>query len=599
MQRNLKTRSILLFVIIATVFFFIKLAPISLAIEVDLDLTTPTTLNGTWYYYPDLLPPGDLKHKLEANQLDSVTLPGSFQKHLGTKQGFASYVTQIRIPQTYVGQKLAIYIPWQPSAHRLFINEIEIAKSGVVGKDGHSHKSELGPVIAFFEVEDPELFLTLQISSFKQIRGGPENPLYLGTQTAILQQAQRKVFYDLFLIGGIFSMGLFMLVLTTGAQKDRTHTWIGLFCLFVSLRTLFLPPFYYSFVFPSLAWIISQRLEYIFTILSSGTFLFLIFTCYGQHLPQAPFNFLFTLHGFLLILAVLGKPLVFQTWFFRLFVLVIPLCIYLLYIMFKGRKTKESIPYLNQFGIIIVLVAASNDFLFSLGYKKGPELILPATAFYVFLHLFIMGRQFNLQGQEQIRLNQKLLDANRQADRTVRERTMLLEVANRRLEELAEQDGLTGIFNRHRFNQEITGIYTRSQTLGFESALLMIDVDKFKPYNDYYGHVQGDELLKELVQLIKTVLPEGAIFARYGGEEFAILLEDTRHILAHRLAEKIRTTVEQEKLEHLAVPSKIVTVSIGVTTLRTPTNFHSISDWIAAADKKLYQAKAEGRNKVV
>ena len=159
-------------------------------------------------------------------------------------------------------------------------------------------------------------------------------------------------------------------------------------------------------------------------------------------------------------------------------------------------------------------------------------------------------------------------------------------------QQLSITDALTGLVNRRyleiRLNEEII----RSQRHGFPMAFLMVDVDKFKSYNDSFGHTEGDKALKLVAQCLKETLRGADIAARFGGEEFSILLPQTTFVEAQIIAERIRLRVE-----NTVFPNRQVTISIGVAvctaTLRTP------QDLIVAADKALYQAKGNGRNMVM
>jgi diguanylate cyclase (GGDEF)-like protein len=158
---------------------------------------------------------------------------------------------------------------------------------------------------------------------------------------------------------------------------------------------------------------------------------------------------------------------------------------------------------------------------------------------------------------------------------------------------LATTDALTGLKNRRKFDAVIDTEWRRAVRRGTPLAMLLIDVDYFKGFNDAFGHQQGDQALIAIAGCIeRSVRRAGECAARYGGEEFAVLLpgrsaEDTLIV-----AETIRCSVEQ-----LAAPI-VVTVSVGIASL-TPTAAMSWSGLVEAADKALYAAKAAGRNQLV
>lgn len=164
---------------------------------------------------------------------------------------------------------------------------------------------------------------------------------------------------------------------------------------------------------------------------------------------------------------------------------------------------------------------------------------------------------------------------------------------------LAITDGLTGLANRRRFDEVIQREWRRSKRVGKPLALLMIDADRFKLFNDTYGHARGDEVLKLLARVIERVAQRaGDLGARYGGEEFAVVLPETDGPGAMKVAEAIRSQFHTESLSLIPGVPLECTVSIGVKSLAPGSN-SSVQDLIASADAALYEAKRRGRDGVV
>jgi diguanylate cyclase len=181
----------------------------------------------------------------------------------------------------------------------------------------------------------------------------------------------------------------------------------------------------------------------------------------------------------------------------------------------------------------------------------------------------------------------------------VEERTKELENANKQLEELASKDILTGLANRRVFNEEIEKELRRAIRGNKEIALLLIDIDYFKNYNDYYGHLDGDECLRRISEIFKSCVSRSTdVVARYGGEEFAVILCETDMNGAMKIAESLRKSVEDEKIEHKTSPIGYVTVSCGVAAI-APGPSDTSEELINSADMALYKAKSIGRNKVI
>lgn len=171
-----------------------------------------------------------------------------------------------------------------------------------------------------------------------------------------------------------------------------------------------------------------------------------------------------------------------------------------------------------------------------------------------------------------------------------------LEEANRNLLMLASTDGLTGLANRRSFDKALKRELARCARDGLPLALVLVDVDHFKRYNDTYGHQEGDECLKRLSHLLRSMARRpGDVAARYGGEEFAVILPNTSADGALHFAEGLRTAVQQLNLPHCRSSYGIVTVSIGVAC-EAPASGPD-STVLQNADAALYSAKAGGRNR--
>jgi diguanylate cyclase (GGDEF)-like protein len=174
-----------------------------------------------------------------------------------------------------------------------------------------------------------------------------------------------------------------------------------------------------------------------------------------------------------------------------------------------------------------------------------------------------------------------------------------LRIANEHLEELASLDGLTGLANRRAFDRQIDHDWQRAREHREPVALMMIDIDHFKLFNDRYGHVAGDTCLRAVGETLSLVtLGEAVLVARYGGEEFALLLPGLDIERASTLADDARRAIEDLCINHSESPCGYVTVSIGVESI-VPDRYQEPAALIEAADIALYEAKRRGRNAVV
>ncbi len=258
--------------------------------------------------------------------------------------------------------------------------------------------------------------------------------------------------------------------------------------------------------------------------------------------------------------------------------------------LMRGIKKCKSVP-------IIFLTAISNErgHLFR-GYEVGavdvlfkpiePDILKSKVT--IFLELYRQKKLIDEQALELKLKVEELLQVKQE-----------LEKSNRILEDISSIDVLTDISNRRCFDGFIDREWGRAVRNSTPLSIIMMDIDHFKAYNDHYGHQAGDECLRQLGKVLKdTVKRSVDIVARYGGEEFVVVLVDTDMKAAMIVAEKIRLNVEALNIPHASSPIRQrVTISMGVAT-EVLNKYPSFAALINVADKALYQAKRNGRNKI-
>jgi diguanylate cyclase (GGDEF)-like protein len=192
----------------------------------------------------------------------------------------------------------------------------------------------------------------------------------------------------------------------------------------------------------------------------------------------------------------------------------------------------------------------------------------------------------------------RAVEARRAREAELEALTEELAQANARLKALAVLDGLTGIANRRAFDEKITAAWQEHLALAQPLALMLLDVDYFKRYNDSLGHQQGDECLKIVAKALDASIWSPHLAARYGGEEFVVVLDRHDQSSAAAQAEKVRQAIADLVLPHPNGVRPYVTVSLGVVSM-VPNAENTPKQLIEAADQALYAAKQAGRDRVI
>ena len=223
------------------------------------------------------------------------------------------------------------------------------------------------------------------------------------------------------------------------------------------------------------------------------------------------------------------------------------------------------------------------------------------AALLVLLWVGIMfSRRLRAEVALQAHLREQIAASNLALEEKVQTRTAELEAANRQLEALSATDGLTGLANRRKFDQEWEMEWQRALRQGLPLAVAMVDVDQFKAYNDHYGHQMGDLCLKIVAQALGgSAQRSGELAARYGGEEFVVILPGIDGMEAYAAMERVRVALQARGLPHAkADVAGVVTISVGVAS-RVPRADESSASLVQEADAAMYRAKHQGRNQVV
>ncbi|THE58434.1 diguanylate cyclase [Vibrio parahaemolyticus] len=252
-----------------------------------------------------------------------------------------------------------------------------------------------------------------------------------------------------------------------------------------------------------------------------------------------------------------------------------------------------SMPEMNGFEVSLHVRETFPDWIpiIFLSSHEEPEMIAKA--------IDAGGDDYLIKPVDKLVLNSKLVAMQRIAHmrRELKQATAQLEQVNQLLTQQANEDGLTKLFNRRYIDQKLDSMVAWHGRHHMPMAMILLDVDFFKPFNDNYGHIEGDRCLQAIANQLKaTFCRSGEYVGRYGGEEFVVLLSSTDAQTAEREAERIQEAMYFLDYQHeFSSVANRVTVSQGVFVFQ-PTGKENQADLYATADRALYTSKSLGRN---
>ncbi len=446
--------------------------------------------------------------------------------------------------------------------------------------------------LSFPEGETLQVYVRLDSSSAIQM------PMSLTTKERLFQTEQRMLTGHAMFFGIILVMALYNLFIMF-STRDKAYLLYVLFVLAIGGFQASLHGFAYQFLWPETPWM-QDKFTGLFVALASlfgawFTLVFLNARGYSRRLSKVLLG-ITILGGVLSLLA----PFVPYQFTIRLsaalaFICVIVCQITGLYIWYRGYKPAvyysiafatvlggTALMILNKFGLIPMNPVTEN------GQQIGSLALLVLLSFALAFRIKVLRDE----------TEEAQLEATTRLEHRVRERTLELEDANTKLQQLSSLDPLTGTFNRRYFSDQLQAEWKRAIREKQPISLIMLDIDHFKSFNDQYGHQAGDECLRFLVRhLLGCIYRTSDVVVRYGGEEFAIVLPNTDGGGAEVIASRIKSTLKKHAfpMEGQTIP---VTVSQGLATM-TPSTSDAPDSLIRRADEALYEAKGQGRDRFV
>ena len=590
--------SVLLVVGVLSLFFLIKFSfPASVLQPVKaekgvLDLsawdfnTSPFSfLNGEWDFFPSIteLDP----EKLPEEKKVSITVPSFWSSPLiPSEDAFQTVAYRLKVFLPAGIERIVLKTENIVPNYTLWINGEKVAGAGIVSLERKA--SRPGNSIYFDRVKDSSesLNLVVFISNYHNISGGLNKGMKIGCFDKFFPYFIKEVILQAIALGAICVMGIytFMTFFMKPEKKDSLFLALISFCvlIFMGLKNEMLLLRFLPFLEGEV------RSKLVFLVLVNIGGLLFFYSGIGDRNPIIPRVKKWIL-GYMIggSLFVLFVPMHIHS----LFALPMQLiCVATLiaapgiwwYFRDKGHRRFESVSigFTVLASFFIVLCFLNENMVFPIQSISQDFMI------FLIGFLLLRAKEFTkYAGQAEA-----LADSHQELSRINRELTVISRV-----------DSLTSVENRRSFDHYLESLFQSEKRSGKNIGLIMIDIDYFKNYNDYYGHQEGDRCLKKVAQVLKESLHRQEDFiARYGGEEFAVVLTDLDEQGAFRVAENLRQAVSRIMIPHNASPcSSYVTISLGFSVLGASREGADAALLLSQADRALYKAKNTGRNQVI
>lgn len=545
-------------------------------------------LDGEWeFYWNRHVPPAEAKSgKIRPDGF--IRVPGTWKGQVvGGKPlpgtGMATYRLRITLPERV--PLLAFKVQDFNTAYTIHVNGKTVCRAGKTGPDREGSVPQWKPKVCAFVPPGVELDLVLHFSNFHYDQGGPCATILLGREDRVRNLREQDVAFDLFLVGGLFIMTLYHLGLYLLRRKNPSPLYFSIICFLMGVTVLVTGEYYINRLLPGIPWELMAKIGYLSSYLAVPVFMVFMKSVFPDEIHRrVVWVYIGTGAVFSIFVAVTPARIYYHS-LTMYHCIALSAALYLVVALIWAVKKRREGSRVFLAGFAVLSAAVLNDILYE------HQLVMTGywVSFGMFIFIFAQALLLSVRFSRTFTRVEELLDEKNSLER-----------ANRMLENLSFEDGLTGIANRRRFEEYYLVEWKRASRSAGPISLIMADVDLFKDYNDNYGHQAGDEVLKRIADALKRSLRRSADFvARFGGEEFVVVLPGTGTEGAFSIAESMRLAVMAEKIPHaFSWVDGSITISLGIATFQ-PTPDADPALIIEQADRALYHAKQEGRNRTV
>lgn len=562
-------------------------------------------LNGEWEFYPNQLLTSDKLGNQGEEQVGYVVLPTELNKiSPAYTEGYGTLRGVIHVED--LDEIYALKIKYFSTAYKVYIDGKELKEVGKVSQEKEGYESHLASEIISVFPQDHDVEIVLQYANFHH-RRVRLNTLYFGKIDDIHRVTDLGIIRDSVLFGALFLMGIFIVVFFIFSRNNKSFLYLGTISLLLSMRLGIVNERILVRVFPSISGELLMKMGYLPVLLFPVLIVFYIREVLD--VPKKPvIEVGLRAYGLLITGIVLFGTVKIYDWILGcMFVLICIITVGLAcYQLIKIKISSEALDFMIL-GILVLTIGGVRDFLREFDYVKGQEILSYSFVVFIGLQSFFLAWNakhkntvLTILCKENGEMIERIKGMNNELEQRIEQRTLELARANKKLERLTYLDALTGIDNRRSFDKKMHQWWINSRKERKSLALLVIDIDNFKGYNDCYGHLAGDECLKKVSCSIKSIArkTDGLIF-RYGGEEFMVAYYDKSRERVIEYSQQMCQAINALQIENPPKADRpYVSVSIGVNYDKG-WEMNSLIELIEMADEALYVAKSNGKNQVV
>jgi len=518
--------------------------------------------------------------------------------------GYATY--RMVIENITANEYYGLKINFITTAYNLYIDGELLDSNGTLGTSMETTAPFANPKTVFFPAANDSLEVIIHVSNYDYRFGGIDSDIMFGTVEQLKDESRFGLGLQMILFGCLILSGFYHLVVYRYRKQNRSAMYFSVVCFLMGLRILVTDQYFMLEIFPEIPWEVMVKIEFITFYLAPPIFFWVLCSLYPKHLKTI-YGLIFTGISSLFTLFVLFTPVGIASYTINPYqILLIFFIIYMLISLMKALKDNEEGSFIITVSAAFVGFTAINDIL--IVNKLIESIPLSAFGFVIFIlsQSYIIALHSGKAFTNMEQATSELAELNQTLEEKVSARTDSLEKSrdhlnqlNEKLKLLSYNDQLTKLPNRRYLEEHMRGEWELAAKKNFKIAVLYIDIDHFKQYNDTYGHEAGDRCLIEVADALKQIVrPFNGYVARMGGEEFVAILSNANEYKVKLISEQCLRGISNLNIPHrTSMVSDVVTVSIGAA-MTQPNRSQQPKQLIMDADEHLYKAKENGRNQI-